>query len=29
MKKSYDELIDILSELLKHPENEYIEFKRA
>ncbi len=29
MQKSYDELIDILSELLKHPENEYIEFKRA
>lgn len=29
MIKSYDELIDILSELLKHPENEYIEFKRA
>lgn len=29
MQKSYEELIDILSELLKHPENEYIEFKRA
>jgi len=29
MQKSYDELIEILSELLKHPENEYIEFKRA
>ncbi len=29
MEKSYDELIEILSELLKHPENEYIEFKRA
>ncbi len=29
MQKSYDELVEILSELLKHPENEYIEFKRA
>lgn len=27
--KSEDELIDILRELLKNPENEYIEFKRA
>lgn len=27
--KSQDELIDILRELLKNPENEYIEFKRA
>lgn len=27
--KSEDELIEILRELLKNPENEYIEFKRA
>lgn len=29
MKKSYEELIEILVDLLKNPENEYIEFKRA
>ena len=29
MITSENELIDILGELLKHPENEYIEFKKA
>ena len=27
--KTYEELYDILNELLKYPENEYIEFKRV
>ena len=29
MYKSKEELIDILNEILKNPENEYIEFKEA
>lgn len=29
MMKSIDELSDILTELLKYPENEYVEFKKA